>query len=166
MHMHISTMHAFTHASTNTLKQTHIHSSTCTHTHVHTCTHSQGAQLMVSPLLAVRVGEVVYPWSTAAPLAMGLLLYGTYWPHLVPAGTPSWAPPEFPSFHQVGWGSLKLSCFSSLKAIQMHGCVTRACDLNEARVPSSLVCTQVASDGCLPVCLRAHCSEVRGLSMP
>lgn len=60
----------------------------------------KGAQLMASPMLAVRVGEVLYPWASAAPLAMGLLLFKQHWPHLVPAGTPCWAPPNLPSLLQ------------------------------------------------------------------
>ncbi len=104
---------------------------------------TQGAQLMASPLLAVRVGEVVYPWATAAPYALGLLLYGQHWPHLVPAGTPCWAP------------SLLLP---SQKVRQGQGCVPPGGARAQCVYVFVCVCmsTRAGSNAACGMCVRAR----------
>ncbi|KAG1676915.1 hypothetical protein FOA52_014791 [Chlamydomonas sp. UWO 241] len=53
----------------------------------------RGAELLSSPGLLVRLGGSIYPWSAAAPMVIGGLLYGARWEHLVSEGAPCWGPP-------------------------------------------------------------------------
>jgi hypothetical protein len=55
------------------------------------------SQMMSSPDLVCRVGNVLYPWRVAAPLVLGILAFGGSWDSLLPegmAGIRVPAPPE------------------------------------------------------------------------
>jgi hypothetical protein len=55
------------------------------------------SQMMSSPDLVCRVGNVLYPWRVAAPLVLGMLAFGGSWDSLLPEGMAGIcvpAPPE------------------------------------------------------------------------
>lgn len=55
---------------------------------------SIGEDVMMSADLTVRISEVIYPWSVAAPLVMGTLAFGSSYKGIPSAGSPCWLPPH------------------------------------------------------------------------